>query len=122
MQVTITMPIWLWVILGAAFFWLSLFALYLAYTSIYMAKKSGRLANIALVAKASCYALYIIGLVLDVAVNVLASFFFVEPIWFGWLTLTARAQRHLRDEGFRGRMARWLCERVLDPFQEGGHC
>ena len=38
------------------------------------------------------------------------------------LQFTARCQRHMRDDTWRGRQARWWCRVFLDPFEEGGHC
>ena len=37
------------------------------------------------------------------------------------LTLTQRCDRHLKDTGFRGSIARALCNHLLNPF-EPDHC
>lgn len=38
------------------------------------------------------------------------------------LQFTARCQRHMHKDTWRGKQARFWCRRFLDPFEEGGHC
>jgi hypothetical protein len=58
----------------------------------------------------------------DVLFNmILGTIFFLEiPREF---LFTARVSRHLKDEGFRGKIARFFCRNMLDPFDPSGtHC
>lgn len=62
-----------------------------------------------------------IGFVLDFLVNVFfASIIFLEPPFE--LTVTERVARWKKEGGYRGDLARWMCAKILDPFQIGGHC
>lgn len=103
-------------------FWLWLFyAFFLAYTAIYRAKKQGRFTEIGWLAKGLGYSYIVVGGLLDIAFNVtLGTLVFAEAptTW----TVTQRCKKHINDSGFRGRFARYVCARMLDPFQEGGHC
>ena len=77
------------------------------------------------VAKAHAYLLLAVGLVLDVALNVLVgSLIFLEPAHPKRLLLTARLSYHnTRDHGWRTRLARWICVHLLDQFDpRGRHC
>lgn len=39
-----------------------------------------------------------------------------------WL-FTYRCSRHLKDRGWRGKIARWFCRNFMDPFDpDGRHC
>ena len=39
------------------------------------------------------------------------------------LQFTARCQRHLKDDTWRGAQARWWCRHFLDPYDPAGkHC
>jgi len=74
------------------------------------------------VAKANAYVLLAIGLVLDFITNVVVgSVLFLDPPR-EWL-LTDRLQRYknLDRESWRGKTAYWLCEHLLNQFDEG-HC
>ena len=61
------------------------------------------------------------GWIIDFLVNVfVASIIFLEPPFE--MTVTARVTRWKQEGGWRGNIARWLCVKLLDPFQQGGHC
>ena len=76
------------------------------------------------------------GLIVDFTTNMLfAPIFFMEwPIqdappkkilWFTITfetTVTERVTRLKQEGGWRGDIARWMCAKILDPFQRGGHC
>lgn len=68
------------------------------------------------------YQALLFGLVLDVGCNVVIfTAIFLEPP--RELTVTSRLGRHINEGGWRGKMARWLCSKMLDPFDpEGSHC
>lgn len=64
----------------------------------------------------------VLGGLLDVVVNLMVSVVLLElPKEF---LLTQRLTRHLKGEGWRKELARWVCEHLLDPFdpRDGGHC
>lgn len=61
-----------------------------------------------------------IGLILDFCLNVLMSPLFLEPPLE--LTLSARLKRHReRSRGFRLRIADYICQNLLNPFEQN-HC
>ena len=60
-------------------------------------------------------------LCMDVFFNIfIASILLLDPPreW----TFTVRLDRYECDNNWRGRLARWICSNLLDPFQVGGHC
>lgn len=60
-------------------------------------------------------------LLLDVFFNlVIATVLFLD-LPREW-TFTKRLVRYKPDHNWRGRLARWICANLLDPFQVGGHC
>lgn len=62
----------------------------------------------------------VIGILMDFIFNMASILLFLE-LPREWL-LTIRCERHLKTkDGWRFRLARWIC-RNLDPFQVGGHC
>lgn len=72
------------------------------------------------VAKIHGYALLGIGLAVDLVLTVvIGSVLFLSPP--RELTLTGRLKRHKADGGWRGRMAAWVCEKLLNQFDAGGH-
>lgn len=72
------------------------------------------------VAKAHAYLLLSAGLVLDVVLNaVVGSVLFLEPP--RELLLTSRLKRLKRGDGWRAKLADWVCEHLLEQFDEG-HC
>jgi hypothetical protein len=81
--------------------------------------------NLRPVAKAHAYLLVGVGLVLDVALNVIvATVMFLEPPHPRRMLLTARLSYHTsRNHGWRTRLAKYLCSRLLDQFDpRGRHC
>lgn len=61
-----------------------------------------------------------VGFIIDFTVNILLSPVFLEPPFE--TTVTARVTRWKKEQGYRGAIARWMCRKLLDPFQQGGHC
>ena len=105
-----------------AFFtgWFILWVLFLAVMSLKRAKDEGLL-----VSGTTSYSLALIvlgiGYFIDFLVNItLAVVLFFEPPFE--MTVTKRCEKHLHETGYRGKVARWLCHNLLDPFQIGGHC
>lgn len=97
-----------------------LWALYVLVMGIYRAHLAKKLTRATYVVALPWV---VVGLVADVLVNVfVASILFLEPPW-EWL-VTDRLQRHLEaTEGWRSRLARWICTHLLDVFDPSGrHC
>lgn len=78
--------------------------------------------TLSLPAKILGWPVVIVGVVLDVAINwCVASFVFVSPP--KEFLLTARLKRHIKNGGWRGRVAWWVCHNFLNAFDPGGsHC
>lgn len=97
------------------------YAGYLAYLTLYRAKHDGRLSQAGKLSKVLGYTYFVGFGLLDIALNVTVfTILFLEPPTT--LTITNRCQKHMREDSWRGNLARWFCEKMLDPFQEGGHC
>ena len=98
---------------------LGFYALYLAVMALFRAHKAG---TMPLASKVLGYQILIIGLVVDVIMNLtLFSIIFLE-IPREWL-VTTRLKRHIKKSGYRGWLARFLCHDVLSPFDPSGdHC
>jgi len=61
------------------------------------------------------------GLIYDAFLNIIiATVVFLDPP--KELLLTARLKRYKNGTGWRKRWALWICEHLLDQFDEGGHC
>ena len=74
------------------------------------------------VVRVHAYALLLIGYPLDAALNLLVCLLFWR-VPRDWL-LTGTLKRYLyNDTSWRGDVAAWVCEHLLDPFdQKGRHC
>lgn len=103
----------------------ALYGLYLSYCTLRQMKDTGRLAKMPWLARVHCYALLGFTLALDIAFNiVIGTLLFLEfpdPSSVKSLTFTARCKKFLDDRGYRGAIARWVCEGWLNPG-EPGHC
>jgi len=76
------------------------------------------------VVKVLAYLVLAFGLVLDLILTfVVGTVLFLSlPKWNEW-TFTARLKRHKAEGGWRGKIAAWICEELLNPFVVGGgHC
>ena len=74
-------------------------------------------------ARAVGYVVKVVGVLLDVALNLTATVFFLD-LPREWL-LTDRLERYVADPGMekRGQVALWICHNFLDPFDpDGSHC
>lgn len=106
-------------IAGLIAFWL-LWVFFLAVMALKRARDDGLL-----VKGGDAYTLgmsvLFVGWVLDFIVNMLvATVIFIEPPLE--LTVTARVTRLKQGGGWRGDIARWMCAKILDPFEQQGHC
>lgn len=97
--------------------WL-LWTLYVLIMGVHRARLAGRLSPVNLV-MASPWILA--GYAMDVLVNLTAAtLLFAE--WPGEWLVTSRLKRHMLSAGgWRGALAHWICEKLLDPFDPAGH-
>lgn len=101
---------------------LALYLLFILYTSvmnILAAHKAGRIKPAAYPFAVS---IFVLGVLLDLVVNlVIFTILFLE-IPQHWL-VTKRLASHKPHNTWRGKLARWICETFLNPFDPtGDHC
>lgn len=101
-----------------------LYALYVLYAAVMNFKRAldaGKLSKYGLVLG---YPPYIVGMVLDVYCNTVPiSLILLEVPKFGEFTISARMTRLSQVGGWRGDIARWFCEDLLDCLDPSGkHC
>jgi hypothetical protein len=73
------------------------------------------------VAKAHAYVLMVIGLALDLVLNIVVGTVAFSDLPREWL-LTSRLKRYkMGRDGWRKSFAYWICEHLLNQFDEG-HC
>lgn len=103
------------------------FATYLAFAAMWlqylavMNLKENR-SKLTIAAKLWAYPMLIVGVLSDVLFNmVIGTVVYVELP--RELLFTARCNRHIGEEGWRGDVARWFCRNFMDPFDPAGnHC
>lgn len=93
------------------------FLFYTSVMSLRLAKKENKLTG---AAKFFGYQILFVGLIVDVIFNVV-----IGTISFLELPkealFTGRCERWLTSETWRGKVARWYCSQLLNPFDQG-HC
>jgi hypothetical protein len=97
-----------------------LWVMYLAVMSLARARDAGTLST---TAKLLGYPLLAVGIVFNVLVNwIILSVLFVEPP--RETMFTTRVARHCKyGQGWRKRLACWICHDLLDAFDPAGrHC
>lgn len=64
----------------------------------------------------------LVAVLMDVVFNLIpATLIFLDPP--RELLFTHRLDRYeAQSAGWRSTLARWICQNLLDPFQQGGHC
>lgn len=118
MSITITVG----AVLGSVILTVLLFTLYLSYCALNVAYKNGKLRAAPKLVQGVCWTIFITALVLDVIFNVtVGTLAFLELPELRRLTFTMRCKKHMSADGWRGKLARWVCEGWLNPF-EAGHC
>ncbi len=96
---------------------------FLAIMALKSARDNGKLTKTASIL---AIPILIFGWLLDFSLNIVSSLPFLD-LPQEWL-LTIRCDRYLSIPNptglnrYRQRLARWLCQNLLDPFQSGGHC
>lgn len=100
-------------------FWM-LWVFYLAMMSLWRAQRAGTIGRVAFIPG---YFTLLIGVLLDVLVNVtLMSIVFLE-LPSQWLVTQRLKYHNLHGQGWRQRLARWVCKNLLDAFDPTGcHC
>jgi hypothetical protein len=98
-----------------------LWIFYLAVMSLFRANENKTLS---LPAKILGYPVLIIGVLLDAMLNIflLSLILFERP--YEWL-ITKRLARHIKNgTGWRFKLALWICQHLLNPFDpdQRGHC
>lgn len=102
--------------------WFALWVLFLAVMDLRAARDAGVMKPGSPAYRIGMLVL-VTGYLVDWAMNMTAAtLLFLEIPGSPRELVTGRCERHLRDDGFRGSIARWLCRNLLDPFQLGGHC
>jgi len=114
-------PEQVFLLIAAVLAWpFALWVLYLAYCTLRVSEKNGKFAATPWPVKVFSYAALAAGWLLDAGFNiVIGTIAFVELPQE--LTFTDRCSRHMIESGWRGKIARWVCESWLNPM-EAGHC
>lgn len=111
------MGLMVYILLYVYLFWV----LYVLVMGFYRAKLAGRLTGLNLVL---AYPIFLFGFVMDVVSQfTFASLVFLEwPKKGEWL-VTTRLKRHMAGRGWRQKLAKYICDSILDPFDpKGDHC
>ena len=96
-----------------------LWALYIVVMALQRARRAGVLSTPALVMGSP---LLVCGVVLDALVNATLMTALLLEWPREWL-VTARLKRHCGQPTWRGAIARWMCQNLLDTFDpDGRHC
>lgn len=105
----------------AGYGFLLMFATWVGYLSVMNLMQNK--AKLTLPAKCFAYPLAAVGVILDVACNLLVGTALFLELPKEWL-LTARLQRQIETgKPWRANLAHWLCSNLLDPFDARGyHC
>jgi len=96
---------------------------FLAVMALLSARNNGKLTKAATIL---AYPILIVGWLLDFSLNMVSTIPFMD-LPQEWL-LTIRCDRYLSIANpsglnrYRQRVARALCQNLLDPFQSGAHC
>jgi hypothetical protein len=97
-------------------------ALFLMYCALHASIRSGKFRLTPWPVRVLSAVLFAVMLVADVLFNLtVGSILFAEPPDFYHPTFTQRCSSHLNDGDWRGRIARWVCDGWLNPFEES-HC
>jgi len=99
-----------------------LYVFYLSYVTLNAARLNGKLDMAPRPVKWIGWSIVSIGAVLDVSFNVtVGSVVYLELPELSRLFFTARCAKWKPDPGWRGDIARYVCDGWLNPF-EAGHC
>lgn len=108
------MNILFWVLAPVIFTWYC-WGMYLAVMALLREKE-----RLSVETKVFAYPLVAVGYVSDVVLNVvIGSVIFLEPP--REFVLTKRVSRLNNLDTWRGKVARWICLHLLDPFDPKGH-
>jgi hypothetical protein len=97
-----------------------LWALFLMYCALHASIKNGKFYITPWPVRSISYALLFMMVGADAVFNLtIGSIVFLE-LPKSWM-FTTRCSSHLDESGWRGDLARWICNGWLNPFEEG-HC
>lgn len=108
------------------FYIVLIYATWLFFLAIMALKSSRDNGKLTRASTIMAYPLLVVGWLLDFSLNMVSSLPFLD-LPQEWL-LTIRCDRYLSIANpsglnrYRQRVARALCQNLLDPFQSGGHC
>ena len=69
------------------------------------------------------YQVIFVGLVIDVAFNIVVGSILFMALPVGGLTFTSRLIHYKNSGGYRGKVQKWFCGNLLDMFDPSGpHC
>ena len=109
----------LWILLALFAPMYALWVLYAAVMNFKRAKDAGTLSKTGLVLG---YPIFIVGMLLDIYCNLIPLTLILLEIPFE-LTVSARVTRLSNKGGWRGDVARWFCDDLLDDLDPSGkHC
>lgn len=106
--------------LGAFFAFFSLYVLWFFFLAVIALKKSRDDGRLTPWARRFGVPILIIGECIDFLVNSLILTVLLVELPQEWL-VTSRVKRHLSDDNWRGSIARWFDDQLLDPI-DPGHC
>lgn len=96
-----------------------LWVFYLAVMNLVRAKEAGKLSRTAFVLGTP---ILLTGVILDVLCNIFVATFLVLELPRE-LLVTTRLKRLVKTEGWRSKVAKFICSRLLDQFDPSGcHC
>jgi hypothetical protein len=109
----------LWIALGA---FLSLYVLWVYFLAVMALERVDDITPLTGAVRAFALCVLLPGYLLDAVVNLTVMTVLLLDVPREWL-VTARLSRLISDDGWRGRIARWFCSTLLDPFDPRGcHC
>lgn len=104
------------IILYLYLFWM----FYVLIMGLYRAYLSKRLVGLNKYLAAPCL---LIGLILDVVANIFFATFIFMELPKEWLVTSRLMRYQTYDHGYRKKLAQYICDNVLDPFDPtGNHC
>ena len=78
--------------------------------------------NLSIVPRVLLVPAALVAVLMDVFFNLVAATVIFFDLPREWL-FTQRLERYkAQGAGWRYTLARWICQNLLDPFQQGGHC
>ena len=100
----------------------SVYALWLHYVLVMALRKAQKAGTLSRAAYALGLPPLVVGVILDALVNIVVCTVVLSELPREWL-VTDRLKRHKAAGGWRGKVAAWICEHLLNAFDpDGCHC